>query len=101
MLVRKPRTAEEAKKQKCSECNFVECSDCFKVEPDWHWNRVGNERMSNETEECRWCLRLVPKQELKTVRIIKWKDELTHGIRRICRDCRKSLKGEIEIIREE
>lgn len=52
-----------------------------------------------EFEQCRWCLREVPKKTVKTVRIIKWKDELTHGIRRVCRDCRRDLRGEIELVK--
>ena len=55
-------------------------------------------RMIDEMEQCRWCLRLVPKGDLKTVRIIKWKDETTRGIRRICSDCRWAIKGEYELV---
>ena len=49
-------------------------------------------------EQCEWC-HSPTKQKLTTVQIIKWKDELTHGIRKVCPDCKRILKGEIHVFK--
>lgn len=46
---------------------------------------------------CEWCYREADK--LTTVQIIKWKGELTKGIRRVCNECKASLKGEIYVLK--
>jgi hypothetical protein len=46
---------------------------------------------------CEWCNREA--DEVTTIQIIKWKDELTHGIRRVCKECKIALKGEYRVIK--
>lgn len=42
--------------------------------------------------KCQWCLGM--KEDCKRIQIIKWKNEATKGIRSVCKNCRKYLKGE-------
>ena len=46
--------------------------------------------------QCQWCLR--DSYDLKLVQVIKWeKEEPHHGIRKMCKECREQLKGEIRL----
>jgi len=47
--------------------------------------------------KCQWCYRM--KKNCKIVQVIKWKSEKSEGLRNMCPECRKLLKGEIIIIK--
>jgi hypothetical protein len=47
--------------------------------------------------KCEWCLLLTNEKDLTLVQIIKWKDEITKGVRFICPTCKEHLKGEYHV----
>ena len=51
-----------------------------------------------EMNQCEWCLSPT-REKLTTIQIIKWKDELTKGIRKVCPDCKNHLKGEYRVLK--
>lgn len=50
------------------------------------------------TEKCDWCLRFQP--NCKLVQITKWKNELSKGIRLMCKECRDCTRHRWKLYRK-
>lgn len=48
--------------------------------------------------QCNYCGRM--KRDVKKVQFLKWKDELTKGMRYVCKDCRRYLGNEVRVVKE-
>jgi hypothetical protein len=59
---------------------------------EYRWKMIMKKR---HPTKCEWCFRMV--KGCKIVQILKWKDEISRGLRNMCPECREPLRRAKEI----
>jgi len=61
-------------------------------------NKAIKEKEFKSKSKCDYCFNVVKNSKIKKIQILKWKKDNLKGIRNVCLNCRKHLKGEYKLV---